>query len=345
MKILIANNMAPFVWGGAEELATHLSHHLVEAGHDVELLRIPFQWEPYDVIPSQMLLAHTLDVSEADRVIGLKFPAYLIPHEHKVLWLLHQYRQAYDLFDARMSNIPQDEHGEAVRALITNADNQCFEDCKRIFTNSAVTRDRLKRYNGFDATILYPPVNDPQIFTGGSYDGYVFAGGRVNDMKRQHLLVEAMRHAAPGTRLIVAGPPDTPDDAHRLEKLVESYDLADRVTLDLRFLERETYANYVRHAAAVAYLPYDEDSLGYVAMEGATAKKAILTTPDSGGVQQLVRNGQSGWTVEPHVDALADALSEACADSQRAQELGEASHAHWLSYNISWPSTVEKLLR
>ena len=41
-----------------------------------------------------------------DRVIALKFPAYLVPHRQKVLWILHQYRQAYDLWDAGKSNIP-----------------------------------------------------------------------------------------------------------------------------------------------------------------------------------------------------------------------------------------------
>ncbi|WP_438299339.1 hypothetical protein [Pseudomonas sp. NMS19W] len=60
MKVLIVNNMAPFIWGGAEELAVNLQKNLIIAGHDAEILRIPFQWEPSTRIPSQMLLARTL---------------------------------------------------------------------------------------------------------------------------------------------------------------------------------------------------------------------------------------------------------------------------------------------
>ena len=46
MKVLIVNNMAPFVWGGAEELAANQEKQLVLAGHEAEVLRIPFQWNP-----------------------------------------------------------------------------------------------------------------------------------------------------------------------------------------------------------------------------------------------------------------------------------------------------------
>jgi len=98
MKVLVVNNMAPFLWGGAEELAANLRKHLILAGHESEILRIPFQWEPSTKIPSQMLMARALELMNVDHVIALKFPAYLIQHPRKTLWLVHQYRQAYDLF-------------------------------------------------------------------------------------------------------------------------------------------------------------------------------------------------------------------------------------------------------
>ena len=100
MKVLVVNNMAPFVRGGAEALAEHLVKHLEIAGHQAELLRVPFQWEPATRIPSQMLMARAFELWNVDHVIALKFPAYLIQHPSKTIWLVHQYRQAYDLYDA-----------------------------------------------------------------------------------------------------------------------------------------------------------------------------------------------------------------------------------------------------
>jgi len=344
MKILVVNNMAPFLWGGAEELAVHLQRNLIAAGHQSEVLRIPFRWEPAACIPSQMLMVRAFELWNVDRVIALKFPAYLIRHPHKTLWLLHQYRQAYDLLEVGQTNLPPGDIGAAIRDAIKAADNESFEESKRIFVNSKVTQTRLKKYNGFDSTVLLPPINDPEMFVGGAPQGYIFAGGRVNSMKRQYLLVEALAKSAASVRLVIAGPPDSPDDVLRLEMLVEKYGLSDRVKLDLRFLSREEYAAYLNAASAVAYLPYDEDSLGYVAMEAAMAGKALITARDSGGILGLVRDGETGWVVEPEPESLAQAMSAACVDSASVVRRGDGARSLWLQMNISWQSTIERLL-
>ena len=344
MKILIVNNMAPFIWGGAEELAVNLEKNLLIAGHQAEILRLPFQWEPATKIPSQMLMARTLELENVDRVIALKFPAYLIRHPAKTLWLLHQYRQAYDLFDIGQTNLPKGQLGEDLRTLIKNADNETFLESGRIFTNSEVTRKRLKQYNGFDAEVLLPPINNPEIFMQSEMEDYLFAGGRVNDMKRQYLLIEALA-LTKKVRLLVAGPPDSTSDGIKLTKLVESLGLSDRVMLDLRFLPRDTYANYLGRSVAVIYIPFDEDSLGYVAMEGALAGKALITTSDSGGVTGLVISEQTGWIAEPNKESLAETLTQAWENRKRSKEFGNAARLHWLNLGINWPNTIETLLR
>ncbi|RYE41776.1 MAG: glycosyltransferase [Hyphomicrobiales bacterium] len=344
MKVLIVNNMAPFVSGGAEAMATHLQRNLVIAGHEAEVLRIPFQWEPATRIPSQMLMAKAFELRNVDHVIAMKFPAYLVPHPRKTLWLVHQYRQAYDLFDAGHSNLPPGQAGNDIRGLIHHADDECFRSARRIFAISDVTQDRLARYNGFRSEILRAPINDPERFPGAESEGYVFAGGRVNGAKRQHLLVEAMVYADPSVRLVIAGPPDGPADAARLHEAVEKLGLQDRVRLDLRFLSREDYARYLNHSAAVASLPFDEESFSYVAMEAATAFKPVISTTDSGGVLGLARESESGWVCEPAPVSLARALSAAIADPRRARELGEGAHALWESFGINWPATVRALV-
>jgi len=344
MKVLVVNNMAPFIWGGAEELAVHLQKHLIIAGHDAELLRIPFQWEPATRIPSQMLMVKAFELWNVDRVIALKFPAYLIRHPHKTLWLLHQYRQAYDLFDAGQTNLPEDQAGQAIQQLIKQADGETFRESRRIFTNSEVTRQRLAHYNGFDAEVLLPPLNDPEQFSGATSEGYIFAGGRINEMKRQYLLLEALALAPRNVRLVIAGPPDAPEDASRLRKLAESLGVADRVKLDLRFLARSELAEYVNRATSCAYLPYNEDSLGYVAMEAAAAAKPVITTCDSGGVLGLVLHRQTGWVVSPEPQALAEALAQASTNTTFVRELGVAARERWLRMGITWPNTIARLM-
>ena len=345
MKVLIVNSMAPFVWGEAEELALHLQKNLIIAGHEAEILRIPFQWEPATRIPSQMLMARAFELWNVDHVVALRFPAYLVRHPNKTLWLVHQYRQAYDLFDSNQTNLKQGQMGNDVPSLIIKADNECFLESKNIFTISEITRQRLVRYNGIDAKVLLFPVNDPELFIGGKTGDYIFAAGRVNSMKRQHLLLEALSLTAKDTKLIIAGPPDAPADAQKLMETAARLGLENRVQFDLRFLPRETYAEYVNGSAAVAYLPFNEDCAGYVAMESATAGKALITTTDSGGVLALVKHEETGWVTEPTPLSLAEAMNSVGGDPKRTQSYGMAAKELWLTLGISWPKTVETLLR
>jgi hypothetical protein len=104
MRILITTTQVPFIRGGAEVHAEGLRDALRRFGHEAEILAIPFKWYPPEKILDHMLACQLLDVTEVagtpvDRVIGLKFPAYLIPHPNKVLWILHQHRTAYELWD------------------------------------------------------------------------------------------------------------------------------------------------------------------------------------------------------------------------------------------------------
>ena len=343
MRVLVLNNAVPFGRGGAEELADHLVANLnATPGVESELVRLPFTWDPPERLVEEMLIARALRLANTDRVIALKFPAYLVPHAHKTLWLLHQFRQAYDLAEAGQGLPDAGRDGEIKRAIHL-ADGQAFAGAERIFCNSPVTRERLRRFNGVEGEVLPPPVNDAQLFTGGEAQGYVFAGGRIGEGKRQHLLVEAMAHVRAPGRLVIAGPPETPAYADALRRRVAELDLQDRVELAFGFHPRETISAWVNGAAACAYLPFDEDSLGYVAMEAAQAAKPILTTHDAGGLLDLV-SADTGAVVAPEPRALADALDALMSDPAAARAKGLAAREALLSRELTWPATIARLL-
>jgi glycosyltransferase involved in cell wall biosynthesis len=337
--------MSPFVRGGAEELADHLCAHLNKTpGVQAELLRIPFAWEPFERLPEEIFLNRMLRLQNVDRMIALKFPAYFIPHETKVFWLLHQYRQAYDLRERGQSNIPETARGEEVLGLIRRSDNEAFSSAHKIFANSEVTRKRLKNYNSFDAEVLMPPLNHPELFENQGDNGYLFAGGRINAGKRQHLLAEAMGQVRSTGKLIIAGPPDTPQDAERLLEIVQRLNLQGRVVLDFGFHPTAKIAEYVNHARACAYLPVDEDSVGYVTMEAVSASKPVMTLSDSGGILQLVRNRETGYVTEPNVDSIARSIDALLLKPSRSAQVGRAAKSLWDSLGVTWPNTINKLL-
>ena len=70
--------------------------------HEVELVTVPFKWYPGTKVLSQAFLWRLLDLSESDGrpidlVIATKFPSYVVRHPNKRVWVLHQFRQAYEL--------------------------------------------------------------------------------------------------------------------------------------------------------------------------------------------------------------------------------------------------------
>lgn len=343
MKVLVVNNAAPFIRGGAEELADNLVRELGQVrGVQAELMRLPFAWNPAERLIEEILIHQSFRLINVDRVIALKFPAYLVPHADKRLWLLHQFRQAYDLADAGQG-LGDDGREGVIKRAVRAADDAAFRDCRRIFCNSPVTRDRLARYNGVEGEVLYPPLNDAALFTGGEAEGYLFAGGRVAPGKRQHLLVQAMAQARAPGRLVIAGPPESDAYADRLRALVAEHGLEGRVELRFGFHPREDIARWVNGASACAYLPFDEDSLGYVTMEAFAAGKPVLTVSDAGGLLEMV-SAETGEVVAPQVPDLAEALDRLLSDPARTAGLGGAAKAAWAGRGLTWPATVERLL-
>ena len=83
MKVLVIDSMTPFVHGDAEELADHLVRNLNLHGAEAELLRIPFRSEPEERLLEEMIICSNLKIVNVDRVIALRFPAYLIPFPRK----------------------------------------------------------------------------------------------------------------------------------------------------------------------------------------------------------------------------------------------------------------------
>jgi glycosyltransferase involved in cell wall biosynthesis len=344
MKITVVNTMAPFVWGGAEELAHHLIMNLRRLGHEAELYRIPYAWDPFDKIPVEIARLKALRLPAADHVISMKFPVYMLDAENHSTWLIHQYRQAYDLWGSPFCNIPDTAKGREVRDLIVASDNVALGSRDRLFTISEETSFRLRKYNGVEAMPLRAPINDPELFCGGRYEGYILASGRINATKRQSLLVEAFQHLGSDARLLVAGPPESEEDAATLRRLVEELGLNGRVKLDLRFLSRKELAEYVNNCRAVAYLPFQEDSYGYVTMEAFEAGKPVITVSDAGELLDIVVDGETGRVVAPEPHALAAAMSAYLKSEDMARAHGSAGRALWRSTGINWPENISRLL-
>src|SRR5262249_23418067 len=79
-----------------------------------------------------------------DLVIATRFPSYLIKHPNKVVWLIHQLRQAYDLLGTRYSDFAASQPRDA-RALemIRAMDRRTLSEARAVYTISATVPARV----------------------------------------------------------------------------------------------------------------------------------------------------------------------------------------------------------
>lgn len=343
MRICLASSYVPFINGGARFIVEWLEQKLREHGHEVERFYIPFIDSPHDLI-EQMTAFRLIDLSAScDRLVCFRPPSYVLPHPNKVLWFIHHIRVFYDMWDTPYRPVPDTPGGRAVRQALIDADTNAIREAKKIYTNSQVVTDRLKQYNDIDSTPLFPPILNPERFHSTGYGDEIVAVCRIEKHKRQELLVKAMAHVRSGVKLRICGSSSSALHTEELRRFVSDHRLDDKVIIDDRWITEDEKAAYLAPALAVAYLPIDEDSYGYPSLEGAHAKKPVLTTTDSGGVLELVEHGVNGLVATPDPRAVAQAMDKLYVDRQATERMGRANEHRLTEMKIDWNTVVEAM--
>lgn len=344
MRILICTTQVPFTRGGAESHVAGLQRALIEAGHQAETVALPFKWYPPSEIMRSAMAWRMLDLSAAngqtiDLVVGMKFPAYLVAHPNKVLWILHQHRSAYNLWGTQFDDLSTYPEGPQIREWIKHCDENFISEAKRVFANSRTVADRLKQYNNLESEVLYHPPPLADRLRAGEQRDYIFYPSRMEPQKRQELLIEAMKHVRAPVKAVFAG---SPNDAKLYESLIKQHGVTDRVCLR-GFVSDDELIDLYAHALGVCYFPFDED-YGYVTLQSMLAAKPVIVPTDGGGATEFVEDGVTGSIVAPHPKAIAETIDQLHADRESARRLGEQARDKIASAHLSWENVVEKIL-
>lgn len=348
MRVLIATVKVPFVRGGAEILADELCAALRREGHEADIAAIPFKWYPPARIGEHALACRLLDLTEVegapiDRLIGLKFPAYLVPHPEKSLWLLHQHRGAYDLWaDPAFGDLVNFPDGRDVKELIARLDERFIPDARAVYTISENVSRRLRMYSGIESTPLYHPPQDPGRFRSEAGEPYLFFPSRINALKRQELVLEALATCRQPVVVRFAGRAERPAYLDALRSRAVRLGVDPRVTWEGGVSAEELATLYAR-CRGVVYPPVDED-YGYVTLEAMLSGKAVVTCRDSGGALEFVDAGTTGIVADPSAASLGEAMDELWADPSRAAKMGQSGRGAYEARGISWTRVVEALL-
>jgi glycosyltransferase involved in cell wall biosynthesis len=340
MRVAVCLPQVPFERGGAEIFSETLVEELERRGHEAALVTVPFKWYPRATVLTQALVWRLLDLEEAngrpiDLVVATKFPSYVVRHANKVVWLLHQFRQAYELDRTPLGQFGEEPFDRATRRAVHRLDRSTLGEARRLFTTSQNNANRLESSLGLRAEVLpHPPQELP--YRCDEYGSFLLSVGRLDRAKRVDLLLEAL---AADTQLacIVAG--DGPDRP-RLEALARELGLNGRATFAGRVSGEELADLYAR-CLAVFYAPVDED-FGMVPYEAFLSEKPVVTTEDAGGPLEIVEDRRTGMICGPQAEDVARAFTFLLENRDTAREWGLAGKER--AKQVSWDVAIERIL-
>jgi glycosyltransferase involved in cell wall biosynthesis len=223
-------------------------------------------------------------------------------HHPNLYYCLTPTRAFYDLRASVLGRLPPS------RALIARTwtgvhgafDRRTVRQCDRIIGISHVVRDRIRRYYGRDAEVVYPPVATSR-FRFEEIGNFWLSVDRMYPEKRVELQLEVFRRL-PEERLLIVGGYSRGD---RAERYVATLRPPPNVTFLGEIPDDELRRLYARCRGFLT-TAVDED-FGITPVEAMAAGKCVLAT-DEGGYRETVVDGRTGFLLPADPDAFADRI-------------------------------------
>ena len=204
---------------------------------------------------------------------------------------------------------------------------------------SQTVSNRLKKYNNIDSTPIYHPPFGEDCFYCDEPHNYIFYPSRLEELKRQDLLIEAMRYTRSPLKAIIAG---EGGQISRYQQLISKHNLNDKVKLIGQISEEEKYVLYARSLGV--FFGSNNEDYGYVTLEAMLSSKPVITCTDSGGPLEFVVDQKTGFIVEPEPEQIAEKMDWLYENPQKAKEFGQNGREAYRGKNISWDNVVVTLL-
>jgi glycosyltransferase involved in cell wall biosynthesis len=156
-----------------------------------------------------------------------------------------------------------------------------------VWVNSSNVQQRLMRYVGIHAQVMYPPVNTHRFAWTADGDAYVSLA-RLEPLKRVDVVVQAFLQMPHRRLVVVSGG----SQSARFQALAQG---ARNITFK-GWVSEAQLQDCVGQARAAIYLPVDED-FGMSPVEAMAAGKPVIGVAE-GGMLETVVHGQTGWLIE-----------------------------------------------
>jgi glycosyltransferase involved in cell wall biosynthesis len=332
LRVAVVAPGAVGAYGGAERFFQGLLNGLIEIGCNAELIIIPTEEPSFQAILNNHFRCSQLDLNDYDIVITTKAPTYAVSHRAHVLYLVHTVRIFDDMFDERFPNANIEDFKQ--RSELHNTELSAFINVKARFSIGKEIADRLYRWRGLNADILYPPLLGNN-FKVGDYGDYFFIPGRLHKWKRVELSIKAILASKYPIKLKVAGVGEYEEELRKIAGDDSRIEFLGKI-------DDEQLISLYSGALAVPFFPLRED-FGYITLEAFSSGKPVITCNDSGEPSRLIRNGVNGFIVPPDPFLIKEIMERLFLDKSLTKSMGAEAYKSSKQFG-SWPEVAEKLI-
>ena len=267
--------------------------------------------------------------------MATKFPSYVVRHPEKRVWLVHQFRQAYELDGTDLGQFDDSPEERALRRKVQELDRVALGEATRLFATSRNVAARLERSTGL-ARRCCRIRRRSSTTAATAYEGFVLSVSRLDRAKRIDLLLEAAaldsdargrdRRRRPGPR---ASRATRARPRPRRTGAVRRPGLAERARRSLRALPRRLLRARRRglRDGAVRGLPLGE----------AGDHRHRRRRPARGRLGR-----ETGLVVTPDAEEIARALGWLREHRDEAASYGRAGKA--IAREVTWDRAIGRLL-
>ncbi len=174
-------------------------------------------------------------------------------------------------------------------------DRLTAERVDRFIANSRTVAERIRKYYGRDADVIYPPVETERFSPAENVGDYFLAGGRIVSYKRFDLIIKAFNRLGLPLKVFGDGP------------LLETY--RNEAKPNIEFVGRvddDRKAELYRHA--IAFIHPQEEDFGITAVEAMASGRPVIAYRKGGALETVVEGATGTFFNDQEWEDLASTV-------------------------------------
>lgn len=275
MKILIAASIQGDGSYEEEELTKLLEQMLRDQGHTVDYFFLPYERNILS-LPDQILAYQLLRIEECDRLITIGYPACMLRHPNKTVYLFQTEPMLAEYWDSAYGVLANYQYS-SILLTIRKIEEETFSRAKRVFCSTELlTEDLRVRFGLSCETLLCPPLPCPPLPYKPEEKPYIACESSLLPWQRWELLREFSRYAP--VHLFV--PNSHTVYLESAQRILAREGLEERIQLMRQRCGREE----LEGAAIVAVTDYQARRIPNLARQAMALGKSVTAMEDSGAL-------------------------------------------------------------